>query len=119
MKRYIKSNEDIVTLYKFILVQMDMLPDQPDNYDEVLQGYFYIWPYTYNTVTDTVDESLDQSDVIDELPVEIRRVCNKNCIWGETESLRGHTYFFINNSFALSKQQLKYIKQQCKMQNVW
>lgn len=116
MKRYIKSSAGDITLYKFVLVQMDMLSDITDNYDEVLHGYFYIWPYTYNKLTrDTDSEIKSHSDVIDHLPFEIRRECRKMCIWGKTDYYTGIIRFFINYTDTLSQQQIDYIKRQCKM----
>ena len=119
MKRYIKSSAGDVTLYKFVLVQMDMLPDKledADKYDNTLNGYFYLWPYTYNTITRHTDDRMyAHSDVIDNLPSDIRRVCREHCIWGKTDWFKDQARFYINDDSTLSQSQLNYIKRQCNM----
>lgn len=117
MKRYIKSSAGDITLYKFILVPMDRISDVDEsNYDERLNGYFYLWSYKYNTITKyTEDRMYSHSDVIDSLPIEIRKQARELTIWGKTDYFQNNrTRFVIVNEEYLSNDQINLIKSYCK-----
>lgn len=115
MKRYIRSSAGDVTLCKFILVPMDMINSTDEcYYDQFLKGYFYMWNYTYNTITwHTDDREYAHSDIIDNLPYEIRKHARKLTIWGKTDYYTNSVRFSIVNSEYLTPNQVDRIKQYC------
>lgn len=115
MKRYIQSSAGDVTLCKFILVPMDMINSTDEcYYDQFLKGYFYMWNYTYNTITrHTDDREYAHSDIIDNLPYEIRKHARKLTIWGKTDYYTNSVRFSIVNSEYLTPNQVDRIKQYC------
>lgn len=120
MKRYIRSSAGDVILYKFILVPMDKISGVDEsNYDEHLNGYFYLWSYKYNTITKCTDDRLySHSDVIDSLPVEIRKQARELTIWGKTDYFhnKGIRFVIINDEY-LGKDQVDVIKKYCKVRS--
>lgn len=120
MKLYIKSSAGDITLYKFILVPMDKISGVDEsNYDERLNGYFYLWSYKYNTITKFTDDRLySHSDVIDSLPIEIRKQARELTIWGKTDYFCNREIrFVIINDEYLDKDQVYLIKKYCKEGN--
>lgn len=117
MKRYIKSSAGDVTLYKFILVPMNKIDNVDElHYDDFLKGYFYIWDYKYNTLTRSTDDRMyAHSDVIDNLPLEIRKEARELTIWGKTDYFKNSVRFMIVNDEYLTKEQINYIKKQCNL----
>lgn len=117
MKRYIQSSAGDVTLCKFILVPMDKISGVDEsNYDERLNGYFYLWSYKYNTITKFTDDRLySHSGVIDSLPTEIRKQARELTIWGKTDYFhnRGIRFIIVNDEY-LNIDQIYLIKQYCK-----
>lgn len=119
MKLLNKSNRNKITasagdikLCKFLLVLMDKLIGVDENhYDEFLHGYFYVWNYTYNTLTKHTDDRMyAHSDVIDNLPESIRRSAKELVIWGKTDYFKDNIRFIIVNDEYLSSDEVEYIK---------
>lgn len=117
MKRYIKSSAGDITLYKFVLVPMDKIDSVDEShYDDFLEGYFYIWDYKYNTLTRFTDDRMyAHSDVIDNLPQEIRKQARELTIWGKTDYFKNSVRFMIVNDEYLNQSQINYIKKQCNL----
>lgn len=115
MKRYIRSSAGDVKLSKFILVPMGKLDSIDDShYDDTLEGYLYIWSYTYNTLTNMTDDRMySHSDVIDNLPPEIRKHARDITVWGKTDYFKNSVRFVIVNDEYLTKSQINYIKKLC------
>ena len=74
------------TLYKIIMFKMPEIPDlEPEAYDDRLQAYLYIEPYTYNVMTkETDDRLITHYDIIHSLPKELRR-CEDCLVYGKTD----------------------------------
>lgn len=112
MKRLIRASAGDVRLQKFILVPMDPVPGvEEDLYDVQLGGYFYQWEYTYNTVTGETDDRMQaHSDVIDQMPAEIRRQARDLTVWGKTDYFKDSIRFIIVNDEYITKRQANTIK---------
>lgn len=117
MKRYIKSSLGDITLYKFILVPMNKIDNVDElHYDDFLKGYFYIWDYTYNTLIKSTDDRMyAHSDVIDNLPSEIRKQARELTVWGKTDYFKNSVRFMIVNDEYLTKEQIKRIERMCSI----
>lgn len=115
MKVYIRSSAGDITLCKFLLVPMDKLDNiDESHYDDFLQGYLYIWSYTYNTLTRTTDDRMySHSDVIDSLPPEIRKHARDLTVWGKTDYFKNGVRFMIVNDEYLTKSAVNYIQKLC------
>ena len=118
MKRYIKSSAGDITLHKFILVPMQMVEGcDESNYNDFLKGYFYLWNYTYNKLTNHTDDRMySHSDVIDSLPLDIRKQARELTICGKTDYYKhDEIRFQIVNGEYLDRSQIDYIKRQCNI----
>lgn len=115
MKRYIRSSAGDVKLSKFIFVPMNKIDSIDDShYDDTLKGYLYIWSYTYNTLTRMTDDRMySHSDVIDNLPPEIRKHARDLIVWGKTDYFKNSVRFVIVNDEYLTKSQVNYIQKLC------
>lgn len=117
MIRVVNESAGDITLNKFILVQMDKLDNHPENYEDVLNGYYYQWSYTYNKLTNQTDDRLkDHASVIDSLPREIRYEFRngERHAWGKTDWYKDRVRFYISDNY-LSKKQLDWIKNKCNV----
>lgn len=83
---YEKSSGD-VTLYKCVMYKIPKLDGFEDNYDEQLQAYLFVEPYTYNIRTkETDDKYITHTDIIDNIvPYEIKRAGKDRQITGKTD----------------------------------
>lgn len=115
---YEKSSGD-VTLYKCVLYKIPKLDGFEDNYDEQLQAYLFVEPYTYNIYTkETDDKLITHADIIDNIvPYGIKRAGKDRQITGKTDcymSYKGKQnpvrLWFNGNTTLLTNTDKQYLK---------
>lgn len=116
MKRYIKSSYGDINLSKFVFIPSDKIEDvETTKYDENLHGYLYLWTYTYNKLTRHTDDwRVSHSDVIDSLPLVLRK---KDRMWGRVDyfpTLNSRS-LFIAGDIEPSDQERKYLERLCNV----
>ena len=95
---------------------MEQLANYSQDYRADLGGYFYVWNYTYNTLThETDDRDNSHASMIDSLPAPIRRAARELTIWGKTDWFNTDKRFVIVNDEYLDSIQLAKIKRECGM----
>ena len=115
---YEKSSGDI-TLYKCIIYKIPKIKGIDNNYDEQLQAYLFVEPYTYNIHTkETDDKYITHTDIIDNtVPYEIKRAGKDRQITGKTDcymSYKGEQnpirLWFGGNTKLLTNTDKQYLK---------
>jgi hypothetical protein len=115
---YEKSSGD-VTLYKFVMYKIPKIDGFENNYDEQLQAYLFIEPYTYNIHTkETDDKYITHADIIDDIvPYEIKRAGRDRQITGKTDCYMPYKgeqnpirLWFSGNTTLLTNVDKQYLK---------
>lgn len=114
MKRFIKASAGDIRLYKFLFIDYPYTDEYSDMWNDSLEGYLYLWEYTYNTLTrETDDRDTAHADVIDNLPFELRKAFRSgHGCWGKTDyfQTRNDIRWYCNDESFFTARQLKYLK---------